>query len=58
MMKTALLQVILVFLNNSDLRTQGATISRVIFNEFTNLTNEQTLIMAYNYTSTLFSPNR
>eukprot|EP00090_Calanus_glacialis_P006978 TRINITY_DN15459_c1_g1_i4.p1 TRINITY_DN15459_c1_g1~~TRINITY_DN15459_c1_g1_i4.p1 ORF type:complete len:598 (-),score=166.59 TRINITY_DN15459_c1_g1_i4:74-1867(-) len=30
------------------------SMSRVIFNEFTNLTDEQALIMAFNYTTTLF----
>jgi len=30
------------------------TMSRVIFNEFSNLTEEQALIMAFNYTATLF----
>ena len=32
--------------------------SRLIFNEFSNLTDEQTLIMAFNYTQQLFSPDR
>ena len=30
------------------------SMSRVVFNEFSNLTEEQALIMAFNYTTTLF----
>ena len=31
--------------------------SKIVFSEFANLTEEQTLIMAYNYTETLFRPD-
>ena len=36
---------------------QEEKMSRIIFSEFSNLTAEQTFIMAYNYTENLFRPD-
>ena len=53
-----LIQVIFVLiLHNVIMIKSFSTISRVIFNEFTNLNAEQTLIMAYNYSQTFFDAN-
>ena len=46
------------FLVSVNLPLSVQKTSRLVFNEFSNLTDEQTLIMAFNYTQQLFSPDR
>jgi len=51
------LLVIMIFLILVIIDFTYQTTSRIIFNDFSNLTDEQTLYMAYNYTKTFFSQN-
>ena len=56
-MKTSIFHLFSLFFVTKFYLSEMKT-SRRIFNEFSNLTDEQTLIMAFNYTQTLFSPDR
>lgn len=57
-MKTFIINLYHVFFLVANFTISLQKTSRLIFNEFSNLTDEQTLIMAFNYTQQLFSPDR
>ena len=53
-----LVPVIHALAPSPGLSPDPGSMSRVIFNEFSNLTEEQALIMAFNYTTTLFMADK
>ena len=57
-MKTLIFHLYTLFFLVVNFTFSQQKTSRLIFNEFSNLTDEQTLIMAFNYTQQLFSPDR
>ena len=49
--------VIFLLVTSSRTSLLEEKMSRIVFSEFANLTKEQTFIMAYNYTESLFRPD-
>ena len=49
--------VLIIIVHSNHVNSLSSSVSRVIFNEFTNLTEQQTLIMAFNYTKQFFAQN-